>query len=86
MIAGNRSQDASAERTPLPEELERKLQLCEGIVDRMRLLQEQVDWELKNGHPEEPGKARGYEAAPAIRLAVGSVLRWITHAIGSRRP
>lgn len=69
----------------LPPELERQLQLCEGIAERMRVLQEQVDWELRQRPPEAPAVEKPYEAAPAIRLAVSSVLRWMSHTLAPRR-
>jgi len=80
MMPGNHADQSRVPESQLPPELERKLQLCEGIVDRMRILQEQVDSELREqqagGAPEQP-----YEAAPAIRLAVSSVLRWLLESL-----
>ena len=92
MVPCDRS-DQTRARTPLPPELERKLQLCEGIVERMRVLQEQVDWEIRQGRRQERCQAhsiatdreRPYEAGPVVRLAVNSVLRWMTETLVPRR-
>jgi hypothetical protein len=85
--------DQTRTRTPLPPELERKLQLCEGIVERMRVLQEQVDWEIRQGrlqgrrqtHSLAADREKPYEAGPVVRLAVSSVLRWMTETLVPRR-
>ena len=84
MVPCDRS-DQTRARTPLPPELERKLQLCEGI--------EQVDWEIRQGRLQERCQAhsiatdreRPYEAGPVVRLAVNSVLRWMTETLVPRR-
>ncbi len=69
---------------PIPSRLEQQLQLCEGIVERMRVLQEQVDWELRQLQAQ-PAADRPYEAAPAIRVAMSGILRWLGEALGTRR-
>lgn len=88
MVPCDRSAQTNT-RMPLPPELERKLQLCEGIVERMRVLQEQVDWEIRQGRLQERSPAtsceKPYEAGPVIRLAVNSVLRWMTETLVPRR-
>jgi hypothetical protein len=85
MVPYDHSNPSQTSRPRLPPELERQLQLCEGIVERMRVLQEQVDWELRQRPSAAPSLQSPYEAAPAIRLAVTSVLRWVAEALGPRR-
>lgn len=85
MMPNDRSTNNEACAPRLPPELEQKLQLCEGIVARMRVLQEQVDWEIRQLAAAAPVPEKPYEAAPAIRLAVSSVLRWMIETLKPRR-
>ncbi len=68
----------------LPEDLARKLQACRDTIERLGVLQQQVDRELQELRGSD-GVMQPYAAWPALRVAAVSVLQWISNSL-LRRP
>ncbi len=60
--------------------LDRQLTICEGLIARMDVLQQHIDREMRLRKPDAAADGP-YEGAPAVRLAVNSVLLWIASAL-----
>jgi hypothetical protein len=64
----------------VPATLDRQLAICEGLIARMDVLQQHIDREMRLRSPDAAADGP-YEGAPAVRLAVNSVLLWIASAL-----
>ncbi len=76
--------DAPSRASEVSATLDRQLTICEGLMARMDVLQQHIDRELRLRSPDTPANVP-YEGAPAVRLAVNSVLLWMASAL-RRRP
>lgn len=81
-MLSDRSDTIPSGTASLPAELDEKLRVCEAVVERMRVLQEQVDWEIRDmKRVEQASVPHALAAVPALQTAVGTALNWMKQAL-----